>query len=615
MKHLLIFTIILSTLLSTEVYGQSKAVKKYLREQDDQLKKEFPPALTEQYPMGSLGEKIQTLYETQAEKACGIKRDDQRLYIPREIVNGYGQNRLKNTKIYDIPISATNLLFLALTPSDITKIDNGTLVESEYINAKRVVGIKDNLVDYGQSVLTPIGGFPSLFYQKSCGSYFVGDLGASVKAPVLELEASLNAETKKSTSITTITGKFFSPLYLIFRQNTAQSVYAHMLLWEVYAEQEKNARSLGQTDFLINNGKYISEFNATLTNRATDSDQSLNMNGRLSTNISAGIFSANGNIQAGYENKVSFSLKDFNTSIHKLADGKLSYAKSDLPRVDVINQKLQNSLNFNPQPSFNGFVTHLLPTEISRVLTGIPAYLCDKTSWVIDANGYDKSLWKEKPTVTSLYSPGKDGSYPDCICKVTGFLKKTAINQAIKDKGSLQLQMSLINVLTVDSKQLKIDIYEPSVKVTDAPKILTINSEPVNASRQEIRTSTKVSYNYPISFLVDDTGIKLTEPYEISNIQIEFINQEQSDLLSNSVSNHQVKGNSIFVDIKTVEKPKEYIQEGQLTVPVKIKFSIQLSGGSTTQLATNTINLSVPNLIEKVEVETKVTVEADPKNE
>lgn len=611
-KTFILFLLVVETMGINSSFSQSKKVKdsqpkkvrEYLKDEQEKLEKAFPPPLPVNYPFGSLGAKIQTLYQRQAEEACGIKRKDQRLYIPREIVNGYGQNILQTTMIYDIPISAKNLLFLALTQSDISKINNGTFVESEYLNAKRVIGLQDNLVNYGESVLTPINGFPSLFYQKSCGCYFIGDLGAQVKAPIAELEASLNAETKKSTSITTITGKFFSPLYLIFRQNSAQSVYAHLLLWGVYLENFKNNQN--STDLLIDNGKYISEFNATLVNRANSSDQSINMNGRLSANISSGIFSANGTIQAGYENKVSFSLNDFNTSIHKLSDGSLSYALTELPKTKEINQKLQNSLNFKPQPSFSGYVTHLIPVEISRTLTGVPSFLCDKLSWIVVDTGYNKVIWKEKPTVSSVHTIGKEGEYPDCICKVTGFVNKTAIDQAIKDKGTLEFKIILSNVADIKGQNLLLEIYEPSVKVTDAPKILNINSEAINASKQQITGSTKISFNYPIQFLIDATGVKLEDPYKISNPQIEYVNKEQEIQGLKIYNSPTINGNSVTFDIRTDDKPKDYTQEGELSVPIKIKFSIQLQGGAIIQLVTTTINLSVPNLVEKISVETKV---------
>ena len=604
MKTKALVIILLGIMCVFSSYSQSKQVKEYLKNEKEKLEKEFPPPLNVNYPIGSLGAKIQTLYQMQAEEACGIKRTDQRLFIPREIVNGYGQSRLQTTMIYDVPISAKNLLFLALTKNDIEKINNGTFVESDYLNAKRVIGLQDNLVNYGESVLTPIVGFPSLFYQKSCGSYFIGDLGAQVKAPVAELEASLNAETKKSTSITTITGKFFSPLYLIFRQNSVQSVYAHLLLWGVYLENFKS--NPNSTDLLVDNGKYISEFNATLVNRSNSSEQSINMNGRLSANISSGIFSASGSIQSGFENKVSFSMNDFNTSIHRLSDGSLSYALTDLPKAKDINQKLQNSLNFKPQPSLTGYVTNLVPVELSRVLTGVPSFLCDKLSWFVVDSGYNKNIWRVKPTVSTVNNIGKEGEYPDCLCKVTGFVNKAAIDQAIRDNGTIEFKLILSNVADIKGQKLLLEIYEPSVKVTDAPKILNINSDGINASRQQILSSMKVAFSYPIQFLIDATGVKLEEPYKISNLQIEYVNKEQEVQGLKIYTSPTINGNSVSFDIRTVDKPMDYIQEGEFSVPIKVRFSIQLQGGAITQLITNTINLSIPNLVKKAQVLIKV---------
>ncbi|HLP35965.1 hypothetical protein [Lacibacter sp.] len=584
---------------------QSNATKRWLKEQEEEQKKNFPAPLPAPYPAQSLGEKIQSLYELQAREACGIVRSDNRLYIPKEIQSGYDDKRLRTTFIYDLPISATNLLFLALTPSDITKITNSTFNEQEYVNIKRVIGLNDQLINFGQSVLTPISGFPSLFYQKSCGSYFVGDAGIKVKAPVAELEASLDAETKKTTSITTVTGNFFSPLYLILRQNTAQSVYAHLLIWEAYLYQYKNSPK--NSEYLYEKGKYISEFKATLTNRAINSNQSINMNGRLSSNISLGVFSANGNINAGMENKVAFELRDFNTSIHKLSNGNLSWDLTNLPRPEEINQKLQNSTSFNAQPSMNGFASHLLPTEITRILAGVPASLCDKNSWQISPNGFNTNIWQQAPKVVSTHVVAKENSLPECICKITGFLRKDAIENAAKSNGFIELILKLNNSADIAGNKLSLDVIEPVVRVTDNPKVVNINSESINASRQEIKTSNKIQYNYPIQFIINSTGIKLTEPYKISNIQIEYVNKESENQLFTIFNGPIINGNTISLDVRTIEKPQNFIQEGQLIVAIKIKFNIEISGGTTTQLVTNTINLSLPNLVEKVEVKSNLS--------
>lgn len=588
--------------------AQSKKIKQYLNAQNEKYMKEFPPVLKDPYPEGSLGNKLQQLYKAQAEDGCGIRRSDPRLFIPRELINGYGEIRLRNTSVYDIPFSATNLLFLTLNSSDEKKLNSGSLIETDYVNAKRIVGQKNDLVNYGQSVLNPIPGFPSLYFQKSCGSYFVGDLDTQVKAPVAELETSLKAETKKSTSITTVTGKFFSPLYLIFGQNTVQSVYAHLLLWEVYYEDYKNAKD--PSDLLIRTGKYISEMDATLVHRANSSDQSLNMNARLAANFALGVFSATGSIQAGQENKSTFSLVDFNTSIHKLSDGKLSYALTELPKAIEIAQKLQNSLNYKPQPSFNGYITHLVPVQISRILTGVPGFLCDRDSWQV-RNDFNKDIWVSKPEVASVFNAGEKGNYPDCICKVTGFVKKTAIDKAISDKGTIEIKLNLVNNMEVSGEKLVLSITEPSLKVTDAPKILPLNSDIINAGRQVIGTNTSTAYNFPIQLIIDETGISLTKPYRISNLQVEYVNADQAAQKLKFVGGINITGNMVSVVVSTEEKPKEFIAQGNdLSVPIKLKFSIELLGGALTQLVTSTVNLNVPNLVTPPLIETKIAAHA-----
>jgi len=588
-------------------FGQSRFQRRltaHMEAENENLKKLFPTPLPTPYPDGTLGEKIQTLYEIQAREACGIIRNDTRQFIPRDIVLGYGESRLRSTQIYDVPISATNLLFLVLSPSDVTKITTGTFNEEEYINAKRIIGINDNLVHFGQSVLSPINGFPSLFYQKSCGSYFVGDLSTRVRAPVVELEASLDAETKKTTSITTVTGNFFSPLFLILRQNTAQSTYAHLLLWEIYWEDYKN--NPNSTEHLFEMGKYISEFKATMTNRAINKEQSISMNGRLSANISMGILNANGNINVGNENKVSFDLKDFSTSIHKLTNGNLSWDVVDLPKIEQINQKLQNSLNFKAPPPMNGLVTHLLPTEITRILVGIPATLCDRNSWDVAPDGYNSNIWREKPNVVSTYVPAKENEFPECICKVTGFIKRDVIDNASRSNGFIELFLSLNNKNEIAGKKLTINISEPTVRVTDNPKTSTINSESINALREEIKIANKVLYNYPIQFTINATGIQLTEPYRITNIQIEYLNKENENKMLSISNGPVVKGNSVSFDIRSSEKLQTFVPQGEIIVPIKVKFNIEIKGGTTTQLVTNTINLRLPNLVEKVEVKSNM---------
>ncbi len=582
--------------------GQNIFVKKYLKEQDEVARKNFPPILTSPFVNNSLAEKLQEAYKSQALTACLINRSDNRLYIPQDVINGYGEAKLRKTIVYELPMSATNLLFLTLKNADIDKLTKGNFAETEYINAKRILGINDNLVDFGLSSVAPIGGFPSLYYQKSCGSYFTGNISASISAPVAELKSSLEAETKKESSITTITGKFFSPLYLIFDQQTPQSVYAHLLLWQIYYNDYSTV--VNKNDALIKSGQYISEFDGTLLYRAINSEQSINMNGRLSANISAGIFNVAGNVQTGHDNKISFSLKDFKTYIHKLQSDKLSYALTDLPKAGKINQKLQSSF-FKSQPSITGYVTHLIPTEISRIMTGIPEFLCGSSSWGIEDHDFDSNIWVSKPTVVSFYNKEKD-NYPDCICKITGLIKKEAIDRANHNNRVLTLTMKLTSNIKIDDNSLTFEVKEP-VKVTDDPKVLPINNETINAKREEItRSSTnKKFYQFPVEFFINDNDVRLKRPFQISGLQIEYINSDQT-VLSLSSTNSQVNGNSISLNVKTDEKPFDYVIESEQNVPIKLKFFVALENGTPTQLVTNIINLSVPNLAKHKTLESKV---------
>lgn len=585
MKTAKLLTIVrLSLIIFTMgAFGQSRNEKK--------LMKEFPSVLTTPYPKGSLGDKLQTLYELQAKDGCGIIRTDKpRLYIPSDIINNYTDAKLRSTITYDFPIAATNLLFFALTPRDVTKIESGKFIEDEYVMAKRVIGINNNLINFGHTAIAPIGGFPSLLHQKSCGCYFTGTGNVKVKAPVIELENSLKAETEKSTSVTTLTGKFFSPLYLIFRQNNHQSVYAHLLLWELYAEDFKTKPA----EPLYKTGKYISEFEGTIYNRAIDSKQSLEINGRIASNYGLGSFSIDGSINSGYDNTSTFSLKDFSTLVHKRNNEKLQYSLTNLPSIDEINGKLPNAFS-DTQQYINGYVTHLLPVKISRTLTGVPATLCNKNSWIVD-DDYSKEIWRNKPQVNSIYK-SNEGKFPDCICEITGFLQQTAIQTAVRSGGTIELNLNIFNTLSVDGNFLKLNVREPSVKVTDAPKIQDVNSLAINASREEIKSMNQISYSYPIELVINATGVDIVNPYKISGMEIDYINIEQEKFRL-SISTPTVGlSNNLQINIKTEPVNDNYKKDGEFNIPVKIKFLIEIRGGSTVQLATNPINLSIPNMV------------------
>lgn len=580
-------------------FAQIGNFKKIQEKKDKEYKETNPPILKDVYPLNSLGEKLQTYYKAQAAEACKIERSNERLFIPTEIVLGYTDDALRNTQVYEMPLSATNLLFLTLTDADIAKINDGTYTDSEYIEAKRVIGLRNNLIDFGGSHPTAAAGFKSLFYQKSCGSYFNSSIETEVKPPLAELQASLSAESKKLSSITSISGKFFSPLYLLFQSYSRKSIYAHMLLWEIYAEDFKQNEN---SELLIENGKYISEMNATLINRSNSSEQSLDMNTRLSAGISAGIFSASGQVNAGLDQKTSFSLKDFTTYIHKKNDGSLEYAISSLPSASDINEQLQNSTQFEGVSSFTGFLSHLTKTTISRVLSGVPPNLCKEQSWFIGE--FDANIWVSEPTVESK-AVIKERTIPDCVCTISGHIKKTAIDNAISNQGLIDLDMTMVHKDTINGEILALNISEPSLKVTDSPKILPVSEVLVNAGRFEAKSTQKKWYNYSAQLVIDDTGVEIKNPLEPQGFQVEYTNkdQEKFGFMINSTS---VTGQVLELSLKTTEHPKDFIVEEEVIVPIKVKFTVNLKDQGTAPLVTNTLNLKVPKLVKDVGIISKV---------
>ena len=455
------------------------------------------------------------------------------------------------------------------------------------------------MIDFGGSHPTAAAGFKSLFYQKSCGSYFDSSIEIEMKPPVAELQASLSAESKKSSSITSISGKFFSPLYLLFQSYSKKSIYAHMLLWEIYAEDYKKNKD---GELLIEQGKYISEMNATLINRSISSEQSLDMNTRLSAGISAGIFSASGKVNVGLDQRTSFSLKDFTTYIHKKRNGDLGYAISTLPSASDINEQLQNSTRFEGVSSFTGYLSHLTKTTISRVLSGVPSSLCKEQSWFIGE--FDSNIWTNEPTVESK-PVIKENAIPDCICTISGYIKRAAIDGAIGNQGLIDLDMTIVHKDTINGETLALNISEPSLKVTDSPKILAVSEVLVNAGRTESSNSQKKWYSYKAQLVIDDTGVEIKDPVEPQAFEVEYTNKEQ-EKFGFTASATSVTGQVLELSLKTAEQPNDFIVEEEVIVSVKVKFLVNLDDQGTAPVVTNTLNLKVPKLVEDVGIVSKV---------
>ena len=575
-----VFTLLLMIFVSFGSLSQTNEEKRGMAK--------FPPLLLTDFPAQSLGSYFQQEFEAQAKSACGIERGDKRLYIPNEIVNGYQTKILQETKALEIPISANNLLFLALTKSDTGKLNASRF--DQILLANKVVGVNDNLILFGEGLPSAIQGFPSRYYQKSCASYFDGNLKAGVKLPMDEMKSSLEAESKKQSIITSVTGRFFSPLSLILNENSERSVYAHLVLWSLYVRDAE----INTTNQLINNSYYIDELEATLINRSTDQNMNASMTSRVSAGFSGGAFSVDGTVNAGHEQSSKFSLKDFRTFIHLTRENKKKYTIKNLPGTVKINSKLQSAVQ--QQQQFNGFASHLVKFEFTRQLSGVPSTMCEIDSWVVE--NFDDNLWVNRPKVISKAIVGGDSPFPKCLCEISGFIKKTAIDNAISGSNStIDVAVDVVNKLKVNNEKLTVTLQEPSVRVTKAPTFYFVDENSVNASSLSPTASAgSTRFNqYTIKALVDDTELAIANPVVFNSPTIEFVNTNQStDLVFESVQNN---GKSFTATIKTKDVASNLVLSGEtVVVPIKFKVKVKLAGttGPFTEIVTNTINVRIP---------------------
>ena len=591
-----------------QVDAPSKRFTKDLKEHNKRIREVFPPLLSKSIPTESLAGKFQSIFRRQANAVCGIKRvnDHERLYIPQVILKNYPLEDLTNRNIYSIPISSENFLFWALTPSDISKLESFKLSKDEGWSVEKIIGLNDEYFQFtGSSILQPASGFPSFVYQNSCGSYFEGNLEGQLNAPFAELKTSLESEANLSSLITTVTGRFESPLKRLLSQNSRLSTYLHLLVWEMYAEQSLN-KELQNNELLLHNGKYVSEIQATLTNVALDQQKGINMRGRIATKVAFGIIKANGEISAGIEANQTFSLKDFDVSIHKNEGGDLIYNTTKLPSLEEINMKLQNSFSIavNSQPVFEDIASPLYPVKLSTTMGGIPSTLCGPNSWIIEDTSYDASIWKTKPVISSL-SIEREG-LSECICNVEGDLNPEAVNTVIENgEGRISnMEIKLTNVKDVRGHKIEAIFHIPSILVSDGPKIAGTDDASINNDRFEFSTAgaTSTSYKFPIKLPINDNGLDLSKPYDVEDYSIEFIYPEQKILFAgNPLSLSESDDKSIEFSVSTQAKPKTYVLDNYLIVPIRIVFRIRTDFGSLSTLSTEKIELQVPNLVPKKE--------------
>lgn len=598
MKKAILFICLLS--ICSNCISQEKVprkVRKFLKRQDEKSRSEFPETI-DAYPLNTLGAKLQEEFTVQAENSCSIVRlkpqnGKQRNYIPKEISDRY-RTLLRTTGIQGLGMSANNALFFSFKPQDIVKLENGTFSETDYVAAQRVIGLFDNLVDYGHSYPVPIDGFPSYFFQNSCGSYFTGKFKAGATFPTLELQSSMEAETEKKSMITTIAGKFVSPLYLTLTRSGKKSVYTHMLIWDLYAQDERDlVQGATTNDLLINTGEYIAEFDATLIFSSSDRSQNINIAGRIGAGLNSGIFSADGQISSGLENKEKFSMNGFTTLIHKKGTA-LQYLKRRLPTHEEINKQLQSSLSY--PNNGHAIVTHLLPYSLKAVMGGIPTKMCTDNSWKIET--YDTNIWAAKPEIKAVPKQSSTNELPDCICEVVGRIKPTAITAALSADRFLKIDVTLSNTQEVAGKKLNIIISDPLVRIVKGPTLSDIDENAVNASAKIASSGTLKNLEYNLQLLIDDVEVPVKNPLDILEFEMEYVNP--ADKVRNLVLERgALDGKSIKAVLKTPKVNVALPQIGETVVPIKLKMKVRLSDGiNTAVLISNPINLRIPEFSE-----------------
>ncbi len=571
------------------VSAQSRGVRQEIERQETEAKNSFPPQIDFDFDVNSLGFYLQKEYKAQAIGTCGITRPatEKRLFIPKDLVQGYELENLKSTSVVELPVSGPNFLFMALTPSDVTKINNRQYNDAA-IRARRVIGLNDTYVLFGQAYPSAIDGFPSVFYQKSCGSYYDGQVTAGMRLPVIEMQTSLQAESQSSSLITSITGRFFSPLSFMIKENSIRSVYTHMLIWEKYSEDYNNPMNAAEK--LLDNGNYVDEMQATLINRSTNKEVNTAIRGEIAAGATGGAFGVDGKIKSGFETKSNFALKNFTTLVHKSGD-EVVYHIRRLPTAKDINTKLATSLNFpgSPQPQFKGFANHVIKFQISRVMAGVPDRLCD---WEIEENSYDKAIWVSKPEVIS--SPTQIKDYPECSCNISGMIKKTAIDGA--SGGLISISVILTNKKTAGNEKLKLEITEPSISVTKGPVFASIDDAVANAKFEDAISGGKRVSKFEIKSFIDDTQLPVRVPVTLQEYpEIEFVNATQKGLLTIEPLVFDANAKTFTMRIRSNEVATTWVKTGEINVPIKIKAKVQLqTTNNFTEIVSNTFNLKLP---------------------
>lgn len=589
--------ILLCLLVNSEILGQSKKQERRLKKltdsdraqvltaEENKRKESFPEPLATPYPANTLGELLQNQFMTQA-NGCGIVRTKSVNYIPRSVFNAYTDARLRNTTLVTVNVSAGNFLFLAMKESEKNTINS--LTESSLVASRRVIGISDPFMPkFSEAIIQSPPGFPGFVEKKNCSGFFEASAGASVRAPFGELAASLQADASYSSSITLINAQFVSPLRSMLSEGGAQSVYTHLLLWQIYADDAIN--NPVEQDRLMNNAYYVSEFKGVAIMKASGMTQDAAISSKLNAGFSSNIFTASGAVAAGATSNSSFSLKDFTTHIFNPAIND-TYIVSRLPSIGEINSKIQNAPNLEINP-YKGVASSVLPFTIYRALDGIPNSLCEQSSWSIE--NWTTTQWVNAPTVSATRTTNPKTGLPQCVCQITGMIRATAIQSAAN--SNMTFTYDLVNSNSIGQNKLRIRITEPPVAVTTSPDFL-YNDYAVNVLRGQYSDGVGRKFTWKIEGTISDDGVNIQTPADITDVQITYNNPAQDGSLS--ISHQPVNSKGVIFNIESQPFASTAQETGnEVSISITISFRVRLTTATRPKLTTRVITLKMPELI------------------
>lgn len=594
MKSYQILTILLLTSIYT--FAQSASEKRFFEKIEKKAKEDFPPPMNFKYLDNSLGNLFMDLYKKQSTECSISARDGIRNYIPSEVLSGYG-DELKKTEILTLDFDASNLFFLALDSKSYSSLVEKSINTANLIDINKIIGVNDSFIPAQSAIISPISGFPSRYFHKTCIGYFEGVLDAGTKIiPYSELTSSLKADIDKKSSITTITGVFKSPLKELLDGNDEMSIYTHLKIWEMYSDQYIQS---GSEDLYLN-GKYVSYLEGTLSNWTNTKAKNLKIEAQLAVNISLGLFNADGNIQSRSERKSFFDIKDFRTSIHLNSNDKsLKMGFEKLPSYNEIYQQLQNSVRLSSIEQNNNLISELSETSFTRNLVGVPSSFCQRNSWIISHTaGYDENVWVSKPTI-KMELLEIENEIPECSCTISGMVKPEAINHAISKSGQkVDLTIFLESNKRVGDNKLRLGLREMRTAVKK-PSLSQINKNSTFSSVAPVAINNTRFYSIPITLRLNYNGIDLSTPLDIRNIKlINAVQDSTADISLNIKEGSISTDRNIRFDIVSEAQPQSYKENPTVREIYNflVELEVKLEDGTFTKITSDNINLQHPRL-------------------